>query len=60
MDLQKETNEDNLLLTPEPDTVDSFSTNIKLAKKFIQIFHVTEKPERPFWPTQYLLNVGER
>lgn len=28
---------------------------IGLAKKFIQVFHVREKPEPTFWPTQYIM-----
>ena len=34
-----------------PSAYDSFIQNIEVAKKFI--FHVIEKPDRTFWPTQY-------
>ena len=33
---------------------------IRLATKFVRVFHdVTEKPEWTFWPTQYLVSLGQ-
>ena len=35
---------------------EALSTYIALAKKFVRVFpyHLMEKPERTFWPTQYI------
>lgn len=29
-------------------------SGIGLAQKFVRVFHLTQKPERTFWPTQYI------
>ena len=36
---------------------ETFTLNIGLAKKFIRIPPVMEKPERTFWPTQHHLQL---
>ena len=36
-----------------------YVSSIGLAKKFVQerLYHLTDKPEQRFWPTQYLVQL---
>ena len=42
-----------------PSAYDSFIQNIEVAKNFVGIFHVMEKPDQTFWPTQYFYRTSQ-